>query len=72
MVLRSGVAATALFATVSSNGITNRNRILLDQAQAIWTINKAIGIGYDGDENEVISKIAGMEAQNIERAACQR
>lgn len=70
MVLRSTVAAAALSASISSEGFVNRNRILLNQAQTIWEINKAFGIGYHGDEAEVISKIADMEAQNMDRAAC--
>lgn len=56
-------------ASISSNGIANRNRLLLNEAQTIWEVNKVIGIGYDGDEEEVISKIAEMEAQDKERAA---
>lgn len=60
MVLRSAVSAAALSASLSSDGINNRNRILLNEAQTIWEMNKLYGIGYDGDENEVISKIVEM------------
>jgi len=70
VVFRSAVAAVALNASVSSEGINNRNRILLDEAQTIWAVNKIMGIGYDGDENEVISKIAELEAQRMESADC--
>jgi len=64
VVLRSAVAAATLSASVSSGGINNRNRILLNEAQSIWEINKLNGIGYDGDEEEVISKIAEMIEHN--------
>lgn len=70
VVLRSAVAAAALSASVSSEGINNRNRILLDEAQAIWAINKMHGITYDGDEQEVINKIAELEAKDKGRAEC--
>lgn len=52
-------------------GIVNRNRILLNEAQAAWTVNKMLGLSYDGDEEEVISKIYETEIQDEERAACQ-
>lgn len=68
VVLRSAIATAALSASISSKGISNRNKILLNEAQAIWTVDK---INYDGDENEVISKIAEMEALNEMRANCQ-
>lgn len=68
---RSAIAAAALSASISSEGINNRNQILLNEAQAIWAINKIHGIGYDGDEHEVISKIASnLEAQDKGRAQC--
>lgn len=71
VVLRSAVAAAALSASVSTEGISNRNKILLNEAQTIWAVNKIMGIGYNGEEEEVISKIAeSLEAQNKERATC--
>lgn len=69
VVFRAAVASAALSASISSGEINNRNRILLDEAQAIWAVDKLFGINYDGDEDEVISKIAEMEALNRERAA---
>ncbi|KAF7114134.1 hypothetical protein RHSIM_RhsimUnG0098100 [Rhododendron simsii] len=49
----SAVAAMSL--SISSNGIDNRNRIILDETQAVWVIDMiTLGIGYDGDEGEVI------------------
>lgn len=68
VMLRSAVAAAALSASISSGNINNRNRILLDEAKAIWEVDKMFGIRYDGDEMEVISKIADMEALNKARA----
>ncbi|KAG5539457.1 hypothetical protein RHGRI_019859 [Rhododendron griersonianum] len=67
-VFRSAIAAVALSASISSEGIVNRNRIILDEAQAIWECNKIMGMGYDGDEDEVISRLADMEAQDLDRA----
>ncbi|KAI8539808.1 hypothetical protein RHMOL_Rhmol09G0211700 [Rhododendron molle] len=43
----------------------NRNRIILDKAQAIWTCNKIMGLGYDGEEDEVISKFADMDDSTV-------
>ncbi|KAI8569420.1 hypothetical protein RHMOL_Rhmol02G0277700 [Rhododendron molle] len=60
---RSAVAAAAL--PISSEGI---NRTHLDEAQAIWEVNKIIGLSYMGDEKEVIRRIAIMEADDEERA----
>ncbi|KAI8566658.1 hypothetical protein RHMOL_Rhmol02G0058800 [Rhododendron molle] len=51
-VYRSAVAALALSASLSSDGVINRNRIILDEAQAIWTCNKIMGLVYDGEEDE--------------------
>ncbi|KAG5534448.1 hypothetical protein RHGRI_022547 [Rhododendron griersonianum] len=45
-----------------------KNRIILNEAQAVWTCNKILGMGCDGDEDEVVSKIAEMEAQNLDKA----
>lgn len=52
MVLRSEIVDAALSASISSEGKNNRNR-LLSEAQAIWEVNKIMGLGYAGDENEV-------------------
>ncbi|KAI8526398.1 hypothetical protein RHMOL_Rhmol13G0304200 [Rhododendron molle] len=67
-VFRSAIAAVALSASISSGGIVNRNRLILDEAQAIWECNKIMGLGYDGNEDEVISRLADMEAQDLDRA----
>ncbi|KAG5556792.1 hypothetical protein RHGRI_007150 [Rhododendron griersonianum] len=67
-VYRSIVAVLALSASIFSDGVTNRNRIILDEAQAIWTCNKIMGLEYDGEEDEVISKFADMVAEDLDRA----
>lgn len=67
---RSAIAAADLSSlSVSSEGITNRNRILLNEAQAVWSVAKIMGEDYMGDDEEVISKIMIMEEQDDERAA---
>ncbi|KAI8568563.1 hypothetical protein RHMOL_Rhmol02G0210800 [Rhododendron molle] len=50
-IYRSAVAALALSVSISEGGIANRNRILLNEAQAAWTLNKIMGLKYDGDED---------------------
>lgn len=66
VLLRSAIAAAALSASVSTEGISNRNKIILSEAQAIRQMNKIIGYNYDGDNEEVISKIAELKAQGKE------
>ncbi|KAI8530680.1 hypothetical protein RHMOL_Rhmol11G0078400 [Rhododendron molle] len=65
---RSAIVALALSTSISSDGVINRNKIILDEAQAIWTCNKIMGLGYDGEKDEVITKFAAMEAQDLDRA----
>lgn len=60
-------AAAAISLSISSNGINSKNRIILNKAQAVWDAAKSLGIGYDGDEPEVISKIAHLEEIDEER-----
>ncbi|KAI8539359.1 hypothetical protein RHMOL_Rhmol09G0176500 [Rhododendron molle] len=67
-VYRSAVAALALSTSISLDGVTNRNKIILDEAEAIWTCNKIMGLGYEGEEDEVISKFAGMVGEDLARA----
>lgn len=55
MVFRSAMAAVAL--SVSTEGINNRNRILLNEAEAVLTVTKIMGEDYLGNEEEIISKI---------------
>ncbi|KAG5561291.1 hypothetical protein RHGRI_004352 [Rhododendron griersonianum] len=44
------------------------NIIMPNEAQAVWACNKILGMGYDGDEDEVVSKIVEMEAQDLDKA----
>lgn len=71
VVLRSAIAAAALSASVSTEGISNRNKIILTEAQAIRQMNKLIGYKYNGEDEEVISKIAELEAHDKEGAESQ-
>ncbi|KAH7845546.1 hypothetical protein Vadar_003376 [Vaccinium darrowii] len=59
VVFRSAAAAVSL--TLSSEGIRNRNRILLDEAQAVWTMGKIVGGKAESSENEIISKLVEIE-----------
>lgn len=54
----------------------NRNKFILDEAQAIWALGKArevwdlqktTSMGYDGEEEDVIRRIAQMEEIDEER-----
>lgn len=65
IVYRSAIAATALsVASISSGGIKNRNRIILNEEEAVWTVTKIIGEDYLGNDEEVFSKI--MVADSLE------
>lgn len=59
VVFRAVAVAVAL--PRSSEGISYRNRILLNESQAVWQVNKMMKIGYKGSEDEVISKIMGTK-----------
>ncbi|KAG5544688.1 hypothetical protein RHGRI_017210 [Rhododendron griersonianum] len=63
----SGVFGTVAL-SISSNGISNRNRILLNESQAVWQVNKMMKIGYKGSDEEVVSKIMEMEKEDDDRA----
>ncbi|GFS42115.1 hypothetical protein Acr_00g0078180 [Actinidia rufa] len=51
-----------------TKGVANRNRLILDEAQAAWAIGKILGMEYKGDEDEVVSKMVQMEEQDMEIA----
>ncbi|KAI8551205.1 hypothetical protein RHMOL_Rhmol06G0167200 [Rhododendron molle] len=62
-------SAVTIAALSSDQGINNTNEIILAEAQAIWGLDEARGvwdfektqgIGHDGEEEEVISRIAHM------------
>lgn len=43
----------AFSVSISSSGIENRNRILLQEAaQTVWAVNKLMGLSCDGNEDE--------------------
>ncbi|KAI8542986.1 hypothetical protein RHMOL_Rhmol08G0183400 [Rhododendron molle] len=69
---RSTVAAAAL----SSEDNNNRNRFILDETPAIWTLDEArkvwglhetLRLSYDGDKEDVIKRITQMEELDEER-----
>lgn len=61
VVFRSAMAAAAI--SVSSEGIMNRNKILLSESKAAWSITKILGTDFMGDDEEVISKIMVTEEE---------
>lgn len=67
VVFRSVVVVATLSTSVLEDGIANRNKILFNEAQVIWAINKATCIGYEEDKDEVISNIVEMEAQRYSK-----
>lgn len=52
----------AISLSISSEGINNRNRIILNRARAIWELDKSMGIDYDGERKKVISRVVQIEA----------
>lgn len=66
MVFRAAIAAAAL--SVSSDGIKNRNRIILDEEEAAWTMSKIIEEDYMGEDEEVVSKFMVLDAANTVKA----
>lgn len=61
-------AAATISLSISSDGISSKNIIILNKAQVIiWDIDKSLGIGYDGDELEVISNISRLEEIDEQR-----
>ena len=49
------MAAAAM--SVSTKGIINRNRIVLSESKAAWSVTKILGTDYMGTDEEVISRI---------------
>lgn len=60
------MAAVAL--SLSTEGINNRNGILLNEAEAVLTVTKIMGKDYLGNEEEIISKIMVTDEEDEERA----
>ncbi|KAI8535023.1 hypothetical protein RHMOL_Rhmol10G0142700 [Rhododendron molle] len=67
VVFHSALAAAALL--VSTEGINNRNRILLNESQAVWTVTKIMGADYFGNDEEVISSIMVTDEEELLKAA---
>ncbi|GFS33349.1 hypothetical protein Acr_00g0027860 [Actinidia rufa] len=55
VVFRSAMAAAAF--SVSTEGITNRNRILISEEKAVWSVIRILGTDYMGNDEDVISRI---------------
>ncbi|GFS31065.1 hypothetical protein Acr_00g0015420 [Actinidia rufa] len=55
VVFRSAMAAAAL--SVSTEGITNKNKILISESRAAWSVTKILGTDYMGNAEKVISRI---------------
>ena len=57
--VRSAIAAATL--SISSEGIKNRNRIILNEAEAARSISKIISEDFMGNDEEVLSKFMALE-----------
>lgn len=66
VVFRSAIAAAAL--SIFSDGINYRNRIILNESQAAWTVTKIVGTDYLGNDEEFISKIIVTDEEEQLRA----
>lgn len=66
VVFRSAVEATAL--SSSSDGL---NKFHLNESPAVWSLNKIMDIGYQGDDEALISRIVITEAGNEKRTKVQ-
>lgn len=67
-VLFRSTVVVAVALPISSQGI---KRTHLNEAQAIWTVNKIMGLHYMGDEQDLIRRLAIMEGEYEERAKGQ-
>ena len=56
-----GMAASIALLSVSSLAIRNRNRKIWDEAQATWKMVKLLSISFEGQEEEVVSRIVDLE-----------
>lgn len=55
VLLRSAIASAAL--SISSDGFKRRNRLILNEEEAAFSVSKIIGEDFLGDDEEVISKL---------------
>ncbi|KAI7986952.1 hypothetical protein LOK49_LG14G00970 [Camellia lanceoleosa] len=61
--IRSAAASYSL--SLSSDAIANRNRILLNEAEAVWQIGKLLDLHSDEHDAEVVSKIKEIQGPNV-------
>ena len=70
VVFRSAMAAAAAM-SVSTEGIINRNKIVLNESKAAWSVTKILGTDYMGNNEEVISRIMVTDEEVELRSALQ-
>ncbi|GFZ09917.1 hypothetical protein Acr_21g0005160 [Actinidia rufa] len=58
VVVRSAMAAAAL--SVSTEGITNRNKILISESKAAWSVTKILGTDYMGSMKILSLNVRGL------------
>ncbi|GMP36773.1 hypothetical protein CsSME_00008787 [Camellia sinensis var. sinensis] len=46
---------------------SSRGRVVMSEAEAILEMGKALGIDYEGKEEEVISELEDLEAKDLEK-----
>ena len=64
-VFRATVAAASISAPVDEG--SRRNRIIVDEAQAVLQMGKYLGIDFGGKEKETIEKIIEWEEEDVRR-----
>ncbi|GAB4833162.1 hypothetical protein Ancab_031407, partial [Ancistrocladus abbreviatus] len=59
--------------SISDSNIHNMNRLILEKdgmeidhvrAEEVWAIGRALGISYDGNEQELLQRITNMEKRD--------
>ena len=50
--------------SISEGGICNRNDMILTEALEVWKFGKALGMSYDSDDNEIVSRFQELENQD--------
>ena len=53
--------AASIALSFSSLAIRNQNRKIWDEAQATWKMVKLLSISFEGQEEEVVSRIVSLE-----------
>ncbi|KAI8005852.1 hypothetical protein LOK49_LG07G00562 [Camellia lanceoleosa] len=57
--------ASTISLSLSSDAIANRNRILLNEAEAVWKIGKLLDLHSDEHDDEVVSKIKEIQGPDV-------